>query len=189
MLYITPSLDLPQRDDIHPILHITDWETETWIQQLQLRVETWAPVCCSALACLEPHANIHFKYCTGQRFDQQISSPLKLSRHAKAYLHMVWVYTTATDCMQWLSAYLLTKSFILKEWFHKPLWKENKRTSTYIQSKLNFLLWTGLHAFFHVTLSQLYSFIRCRRNVFPVIRNTSLLEHMNDSLCRVSTIN
>lgn len=96
----------------------------------------------------QTHENIHFKYCL--RFDWQILSPLKLSD----YHNFTCLGSTP---LQQTATFSITSKQIMpfkrNERFHKLLQKESKRTSTYVQSKLNLLLWTGLHAFFHVTVS------------------------------------
>lgn len=58
------SSDLPQRDAIHPFLHITHQETEIWIEPLQPGVEFRAPDHSSALAGLKPRKNINSQHCT-----------------------------------------------------------------------------------------------------------------------------
>jgi len=72
------SLDLPQRDAIHPFLHIIHQETEIRIEPLQPTVEFRAPDHSCALASLKPCKNIHFQHCIEELQDTDVADRFHL---------------------------------------------------------------------------------------------------------------
>lgn len=72
------SSDLPQREAIHLFLHITQQETEVWIETLQPGVEFRAPDHISALTGLKPRKNIHSQHCTEELQDTDVADRFHL---------------------------------------------------------------------------------------------------------------
>lgn len=150
------SSDLPQRDAIHPFLHITHQETEIWIEPFLYSQELNLGLLITALPSLASNpaktltpSTVLKSYRTRMWLTDFISLEMITSmlKHYLTWFMSVHLQKTALMTF-WIPS---NQTLIPKKCFHKLLWQESKKTSAHTQCNVALLLWTGLCFLSHNT--------------------------------------